>query len=57
MKLLELFSGTESISNVFRSHGVECFTVEHNEKFNPDWCGDIFDFDTGYKHFDIICNI
>ena len=53
MRLLELFSGTESISKVFRSHGADCFTVEHNEKFNPNWCGDILNFKTKEK-FDVI---
>jgi len=53
MKLLELFSGTESISKVFRSHGWDCFTVEHNAKFNPSWCGDILEFKTKEK-YDVI---
>ena len=53
MKLLELFSGTESISKVFRSHGWECFTVEHRAKFDPDWCVDILDFSTNLP-FDVV---
>jgi len=53
MKLLELFSGTESISKVFQKHGWDCFTVEHNPKFNPDWCGDILEFKTKEK-YDVI---
>ena len=48
MRLLELFSGTESISNVFRSHGCDCFTVDN--KFNPSWCGDILQFSTKEKY-------
>lgn len=53
MILLELFSGTESISKVFRSHGVDCFTVENNAKFNPSWCGDILNFKTK-DNYDVI---
>lgn len=33
MNVLELFSGTESISNVFRKHGHKCFTVDFDEQF------------------------
>lgn len=43
MKILELFSGTESFSKVARERGHETFTVDNNEKFKPDLCIDIFD--------------
>ena len=33
MKILELFSGTECISNAFRSRGHECYTVDWEKKF------------------------
>lgn len=33
MKILELFSGTECLSNAFRARGHECFTVDWDEKF------------------------
>ena len=33
IKVLELFSGTETISNAFRKRGCECFTVDWNEIF------------------------
>lgn len=33
MKVLELFSGTECISDEFRKRGHECFTVDWNEEF------------------------
>ena len=33
MKVLELFSGTECISNAFRARGHECYTVDWDEKF------------------------
>ena len=33
MTLLELYAGTECISNEFRKHGVECFTIDWNENF------------------------
>lgn len=33
MKVLELFSGTECLSDAFRSRGHECFTVDWDKKF------------------------
>lgn len=33
MKVLELFSGTECISNAFRKRGHECFTVDWDKEF------------------------
>lgn len=33
MKVLELFSGTECISNAFRKRKHKCFTVDWNEQF------------------------
>lgn len=33
MKILELFSGSECISNAFRSRGHECYTVDWDGKF------------------------
>ena len=41
MEILELFSGTESFSNVARSMGHTCFTIDNDPQFNPDWCTDI----------------
>jgi len=35
MILLELFSGTESISKVFRENGWETITIDNNPIFNP----------------------
>lgn len=33
MKVLELFSGTECISNAFRARGHKCFTVDWDKSF------------------------
>lgn len=33
LKILELFSGTECLSNTFRNRGHECFTIDWDEKF------------------------
>ena len=44
MKILELFSGTESFSKVARERGHEVFTVDNNPKFKPDLCVDILNF-------------
>lgn len=41
MKILELFSGTESFSKVARARGHETFTVDINVGFHPDLCKDI----------------
>lgn len=41
MKVLELFSGTECLSNAFRARGHECFTVDWDEKFPSSWHTDI----------------
>lgn len=41
MKLLELFCGTKSISNVFRDRGHETFTIDNNPKFRPDMVCDM----------------
>lgn len=41
MKILELFSGTESFSKVAREKGHQTFTIDNNPKFHPDLCIDI----------------
>lgn len=33
LRVLEAFAGTECISNAFREHGHECFTIDWDEKF------------------------
>ena len=33
---MELFSGTECLSNAFRARGHKCFTVDWDEKFQSD---------------------
>lgn len=39
LKVLELFSGTQSISKEFRARGHETFTVDYNEIFKePEYC-------------------
>lgn len=45
LKVLELFSGTESISKAFRQAGHSTYTVDNNPDFKPDMCIDILDFD------------
>lgn len=41
MKVLELFSGTECISNAFRKRNHVCFTVDYDEQFPSSWHADI----------------
>jgi len=38
MKILELFSGTESFSKVAREQGHETFTIDNNMEFKPNLC-------------------
>jgi len=42
MKILELFSGTESFSKVARKRGHQTFTVDSDKKFKPDLVKDIW---------------
>ena len=41
MKIIELFSGTESFSKVARARGHECFTIDIDQSFHPNLCKDI----------------
>lgn len=41
LKVLELFSGTGSISNAFERRGHKTFRVDWSDEFNPDLCIDI----------------
>ena len=43
MKVLELFSGTESFSKIARERGHVCFTIDMDLSFNPNLCMDILD--------------
>ncbi len=43
--LLELFSGTKSVSKVARELGWETVSLDIDPRFSPDLCMDIMDFD------------
>ena len=43
MKVLELFSGRECVSNAFRKRGHECFTVDWDRRFGSSLHIDIMD--------------
>lgn len=47
MKVLELFSGTESFSKVARDRGHQTFTVDKEKKFNPNLTKDLWDVELG----------
>ena len=59
LKILELFSGTASFSNVAKEKGHQVFTVDFDNSFNPDLCIDILEFDISmlpedFRHPDVI---
>lgn len=41
MKILELFCGTKSVSNVFKKNAWEVLTVDNNPVHKPDMCFDL----------------
>ena len=59
MKVLELFSGTESFSKVARARGHETFTIDLDEKFHPSLVADVGklqvdDLPEAWRHPDIV---
>lgn len=59
MKVLELFSGFECISNAFREKGHECFTIDWDERFPSSMHCDISelqveDLPEEWRHPDVI---
>jgi len=59
IKILELFSGFECISNAFREHGHECFTIDWDERFPSSMHCDISklkieDLPEEFRHPDVI---
>lgn len=59
MKILELFSGFEGLSNAFRAKGHECFTIDFDERFPSSMHCDISkleleDLPEEWRHPDII---
>ena len=45
MKILELFSGTESFSKIGRELGHETFTIDFDNTLNPNLCINMLDFE------------
>lgn len=59
MKVLELFSGMECISNAFRARGHECFTIDWDKKFPSSMHCDISklqieDLPEEWRHPDVV---
>ena len=59
MRVLELFSGLECISKVFRENGHECFTVDWDLRFPSNLHADISqleleDLPIEFRHPDIV---
>jgi len=55
MKILELFAGTKSFSNVAKELGHKTFTSDFNQSFDTDYCVDIIEFD--YKKIPFIPDV
>ena len=53
MKMLELFSGTKTVSNTFQAQGYDVYTVDINPDLTPDLVADIATVDSPYilQHF------
>jgi hypothetical protein len=45
MRLLDLYSGTESVARVAREMGWEVTTLDWSNKYKPDYCVDVLTFD------------
>jgi len=43
IKVLELFCGTKSFSNIAEGMGMEVFTIDNDIQHNPDLCISILD--------------
>jgi len=54
MKTLELFCGTKSFSKVMQKYGHQTITLDIEERFNPDLCCDIMDFQVVPNAFNFI---
>ena len=55
MKILELFSGTECLSNAFRARGHQCFTVDWDTRFPSSLHIDIMQLTAGRILTDLTC--
>jgi len=53
MRILEIFCGTMSISNVFKDNGWEVVTIDYDPQFEPTYCVDILNFNITEK-FDVV---
>ena len=45
MRILELFSGTQSVGKVAREMGHEVVSLDISETYKPDYVANILDFD------------
>lgn len=54
LKTIELFSGTKSFSKVAYSLGHEIFTMDNDEKLNPDIVADIMSYELPKKRYDLL---
>lgn len=59
LRILELFSGYECMSNAFRNHGHKCFTIDWDERFSSSLHADIStlkldDLPVEFQHPDIV---
>ena len=45
MRLLNLFSGTDSVAKPWKENGHDCISVDIDPRFNPEICDDILQID------------
>ena len=57
MRVLVLFSGTQSVGRAFEAHGYEVVSLDKDPRFEPTICEDILTWDYtvfSVDHFDIV---
>lgn len=54
MNTIELFSGTKSFSKVAENRGWKTYTVDNDCSLNPDYCGDILEWENPQGICDIL---
>jgi hypothetical protein len=54
MNTIELFSGTKSFSTVAKRLGHNTYTIDNNPRLEPDYCGDVMDWENPQGICDVL---